>query len=77
MTSYFYLELAPNNLVQVLCKVADVVRVETRHRNPSVQRQVHMRLVRQRLALLSADPRKTAFIHDQQTTHGIHPSART
>ena len=75
MTSYFYLELTPHNLVQVLCKVADVVRVQSRHRNPSVHRQVDVRLVRQRLALLSADPRKTALRHDQQTPR--NPPAST
>lgn len=53
------LQTPPHNLVQILSKVTDVVAVQPRHRDPPVPRQVDMRLLHQRLALLRADSRET------------------
>lgn len=45
--------------VHALRKVANVARVQTRHRNPSVRRHIHVRLLHHRLRLLPVHPRKT------------------
>ena len=53
------LQLSSYSLVQALCKVPDIMRVQTSHRNTSISRQIDMRLLCQRLARLRADPSET------------------
>jgi len=71
------LQLSPNNLVQILCKVSQVLPVQPRHADPSVCSHIDMCLLHKRLALLWSDSGETGFLSTPSTpAHSVPHSPK-
>ena len=70
-------QLPPHGLVQVLRKVAYVVAVQPGHRDTPVLRQVDVRLLRQRLALLRVEAREAGNATPEMSNGGRKGKQRT